>query len=247
MFKKKYSFNSTFLVLVVIFAFFTDSIFGQEITQQGRSKNKRLFYMPTGYCLEKGEISVEGYLEDLDPFSLMPLVGYGVTSNITVSGGFSIIPEAGKEQFYYGSAQIGFVHKEKFAFSAAILAIHVPYEELFEMLFDASTFGIFSGIVTYDTEYFGLTGGVGYGFAGGDPAEDPMFILGGELKLAKNQSILAEDIFFPGFDMHFLIVGMRVFGVFNKNSSLEVGFHASISEGEFSFSDYPHVGFHFYF
>jgi hypothetical protein len=243
MLDKKFSLNIVFLILIVFFVFFTESIFAQEITQLESPKTKRLFFMPTGYCLERGKFSIEGYLEGIDPFTLIPMIGYGVTENITVSGGVSIIPEAGKDQFYYGSAQLGLIKRDKVALSAVAFAIRVPLEELL----GASTFGILSGIGTYDNKYFGITGGVGWGFADGDFAEDPMFVLGGELKIAKDKSVLAEDLFFPGFDLHFLIGGMRISGLSGKNLSLEIGFLASVRDGEISFSDIPHIGFHYYF
>lgn len=63
----------------------------------------RLLFAPTGRPLRKGD----GYFSDYE--LLFPGVAYGVTDNVTLSGGFSVIPGLGlTEQLFYVSPKLGF-------------------------------------------------------------------------------------------------------------------------------------------
>jgi hypothetical protein len=80
------------------------------------SNYTRLFFSTTGRPLRKGE----GYFSD--HYVVFPGVAYGLTDNISVGGGLSVVPGLGlSEQLYYGSARAGKQFSERVAVSGGAL------------------------------------------------------------------------------------------------------------------------------
>ncbi len=74
--------------------------------------DSRLMFAPTGRPLGKGN----GYVSNHDV--LFPGFAYGMTRNLNVGGGVSMLPGLGlDEQLFYGTAQAAFRPSEKMAFS----------------------------------------------------------------------------------------------------------------------------------
>ncbi len=76
----------------------------------------RLLFSPTGRPLGKGE----GYFSD--HYVVFPGVAYGLTDNLSVGGGLSVVPGLGfRDQLYYGTARVGKQFSERVAVSGGAL------------------------------------------------------------------------------------------------------------------------------
>ncbi|MEZ5358991.1 MAG: hypothetical protein R3F48_09200 [Candidatus Zixiibacteriota bacterium] len=174
----------------------------------------RLYFGPTGRMLKKGE----GYFADV--YLFFPSVTYGVTDNITVSGGVSIFPtdDIG-EQIIYFTPKIGFNSSPKLAFAASAFIVRVPDwfgddddidndgdDDIVDVL------GILFATTTYGTPDKSITFGLGFGFADSEIADKPAVQIGGEYRLARRMSFVTENWVFPEVDQPLLSYGLRFFG-----------------------------------
>ncbi len=82
----------------------------------------RLFFAPTGQMLKKGE----GYLSDYEVF--FPGVAVGVSDNLTLGGGVSLLPLGFDEQVYYFTPKIGASLSDKFHVAAGCSSPEAPAE-----------------------------------------------------------------------------------------------------------------------
>jgi len=90
---------------------------GVEAPRPSDSNYTRLLFSPTGRPLRKGE----GYFSD--HYVVFPGVAYGLTDNLSVAGGLTVVPGLGiSDQIYYGSARLGKQFSERVAVSGGVLA-----------------------------------------------------------------------------------------------------------------------------
>ena len=75
----------------------------------------RLFFAPSGQMLKKGE----GYVSDYELF--FPGIAYGLTDNISIGGGVSLIPASASDQAYYFTPKVGFSVTDKVHLAAGVL------------------------------------------------------------------------------------------------------------------------------
>ena len=159
----------------------------------------RLFWGPTARNLYKGD----GYFFDL--WVLFPGIAYGITDNIMVTGGVSIVPGADAEdQLYYFSPKVGFAASDKWDVAFNFILFH---------LWDNSYyFGMAN--TTYGTDDNSLSGGLGLAFTEDEVADKPVATLGAEYRLARRISAVGETWFIPGeTDSGALcILGLRLMG-----------------------------------
>ncbi len=89
---------------------------GGETPRPSDSNYTRLLFSTTGRPLGKGE----GYFSD--HYVVFPGVAYGLTDNISVGGGLSVVPGLGlSDQLYYGTARVGKQFSERVAASGGVL------------------------------------------------------------------------------------------------------------------------------
>ena len=176
----------------------------------------RLFFAPTGQMLKQGE----GYVSDYEVF--FPGVAYGLTDNITIGGGISLLPAAVDEQAYYLTPKVGFSIAEKVHLAAGVLFIGANGE----------TGGIYYGVGTFGDGDGSVTIGAGYGFAGGNVESKPVGMLGGELRVANRIGLVTENYLLPVSDNNLLYsFGIRFMGeklttdlaLFNVSGSRVIG------------------------
>lgn len=141
----------------------------------------RLFFAPTGRMLEKGD----GYFADYELF--FPGIAYGVTDNITIGGGVSILPTGLDEQIYYLTPKVGGSFGDQIQLAAGLLFVGTP----------EGTGGVGFGVGTFGTPDKSLTVGLGYGFAGGDVESKPVVMLGGEVRVSRRVAIVTENYLLP--------------------------------------------------
>jgi hypothetical protein len=159
----------------------------------------RLFFAPTGRMLKKGE----GYFADF--FIFFPTINYGVTSNVSLGGGFSILPGADlDEQVLLFTPKVGIKTSAKMDLAVGALIVKPPE--------NISSLGILYGVSTFGSLDKSCTVGLGFGYVEGDLADNPMIVLGGELRTSRNISLVSENWLVPEKDTPILSMGLRFFG-----------------------------------
>jgi hypothetical protein len=141
----------------------------------------RLFFAPTGQMLKQGE----GYVSDYELF--FPGVAYGLTDNVSIGGGVSLIPASASDQVYYFTPKIGVSLSEK---------VHVGGGVLFAGT-KGGTGGVYYGVGTFGDGNGSVTVGGGYGFAGGKIQSKPVGMLGAELRISRRIGIVTENYLLP--------------------------------------------------
>ncbi|MCH8286842.1 hypothetical protein IIB79_09990 [candidate division KSB1 bacterium] len=194
----------------------------------------RLFFAPTGRMLKQGE----GYFSDY--YIFFPGIAVGITDNITLGGGMSLFPWAGADQFFYFTPKIGLKTSENSNFAAGALIIKLPD---FGDDNDSPTVGILYGVGTWGTPEGSFTAGFGYGFVGGDLAEKPMIMLGGEKRLSRRTAFVTENWILPGVEQPLVSFGIRFFG---EGLSVDLALINTIGEDTF-FPGIPWLDFVFNF
>jgi hypothetical protein len=141
----------------------------------------RLFFAPSGRMLERGD----GYVSDYEV--LFPGVAYGVSDNVSIGGGVSLIPAGLDEQLFYLTPKIGGEVRENVNLAVGALIVGgVP---------DEATVGVVYGVGTFGSPDASITAGLGYGFAGTTIASSPVAMLGGEWRVARRLSLVTENYF----------------------------------------------------
>ncbi|UCG62339.1 MAG: hypothetical protein JSV52_03375 [Candidatus Zixiibacteriota bacterium] len=166
----------------------------------------RLFVGPTGRMLKAGQ----GYFSDMLIF--FPSVGYGITDNINLSAGMTIIPGIDfSKQLFYATPKIGVSINKNLSVSGSALIIAVPQGDDDDDD-DASVVGIIFSTATYGTDNAGLTVGLGFGYVDEDFADNPVVQIGGEVRVARRLSLVTENWIFPEVDDPLVSYGLRFFG-----------------------------------
>jgi hypothetical protein len=176
----------------------------------------RLFFAPTGQMLERGE----GYVSDYLLF--FPGIAYGVTDNITIGGGVSLLPAAVDEQIYYLTPKVGFSVAERVHLAAGVLFAGGR----------GGTGGIGYGVATFGDGNASASLGAGYGFAGGKIESKPVAMVGGEVRVSPRIGFVTENYLLPVSDNNVLYsFGIRFMGdklttdlaLFNVSGSEVIG------------------------
>ena len=128
-----------------------------------------------------------------------------------------------------------------FAVSALIIRLPDFNDDENEVIeFDEpSTIGLLNIMGTVGSLDNSLTFGFGYGYAGDDWADRPFVILGGETRVFRRMSLVAESWLMPGVDEPLLAYGTRFFG---EGLAVDLAFLTIIgSDG--IFPGIPYLGF----
>jgi len=144
----------------------------------------RLFFAPTGQMLKKGE----GYFSDYEV--LFPGVAYGVTDNISIGGGISLIPAGIDNQLFYVTPKVGVSLSPKLHVALGAIAAFVPGE-------NNGNVGAIYGVGTAGDGDASVTGGVAFGFVGRDVNSEFAVLIGGEKRLSRRIGFVTENYFVP--------------------------------------------------
>jgi hypothetical protein len=157
----------------------------------------RLFFAPTGQMQKKGE----GYFSDYELF--FPGFAYGVTDNFSVGGGVSIFPTGVDQQVYYFTPKVGMSFGDQVHLAAGLLVAGTK----------GGTGGVGYGAGTFGDGDASLTVGLGYGFAGGQIANKPVAMLGGEKRVSRRIALVSENYLLPTRDNNVVYsFGVRFMG-----------------------------------
>ena len=160
----------------------------------------RLYFAPTGRMLPKGS----GYIADY--YLFFPSFNYGVSSNVSLGGGFSIFPTGNmSDQIYFFTPKIGLKRSDTVNVAAGALVLKVPdsNDE------NAPVISVLYGVSTWGAPDLSLTCGFGYGMVDTDFADKPMIVLGGGKRLTRRMAFITENWIVPGVDDTLISYGIR--------------------------------------
>lgn len=160
----------------------------------------RLLFAPTARPLKSGQ----GYFAAYEVF--FPFLAYGVGYNLTLAGGMSLFPGASAQLFYL-APKVTAYSSEKLSLAGGVLYLNATSS--FE---DFEGAGVVYGVGTYGTSDASGTAGLGWGFFGDDFANNPILMLGGELRVSNSVKLVSENWFPPGSEAYPLSLGVRFFG-----------------------------------
>lgn len=141
----------------------------------------RLMFAPTARPLKRGE----GYFSDYE--LLFPGVAYGVTDNVTLAGGFSVIPGLGlREQLFYISPKIGFDLGERTSVAVGGLIAGLGAE-------DTESVGVGFAVGTFGSPKHSVTMGVGVGSTSSAFSDAvPILMAGGTTTVSRHVALVGE-------------------------------------------------------
>lgn len=154
----------------------------------------RLFFTATGRSLREGESYVGTYLV------VLPFAAVGVTDRITIAGGAPIL--FGEFEPVYLAPKVQIARSPTAQASVGTLAF----------LLDDEVVGIAYGVGTFGSADKALSVGVGFFYAGGDVANEPAFMVGGETRVSRRVKLLTENYILPHRVGTILSGGIRVIG-----------------------------------
>jgi hypothetical protein len=181
---------------------------GEGLRPSGRDPNySRLMYAPTGRPLRKGD----GYFSDYE--LLFPGVAYGITDNVSLAGGFSVIPGLGfDEQLFYISPKLGFELGDR-----ASVAVGGLFAGAGGGDGDGGSATIGFAVGTFGSPRKSLTLGIGIG----DTSEEysdavPIVMVGGNATVSRHVALVGETWLFLNDDFRLseqpFGVAVRLFG-----------------------------------
>jgi hypothetical protein len=183
----------------------------------------RLFFAPTGRSLRAGE----GYFGVYELF--IPFLSYGITDQITLSGGSPVyVGMFGVTPPFYLAPKVQVVSDPRAQLSLGALAIFLPRS--WDWDGDRTrSLGIAYGVGTLGDLDNAATAGIGWGFADGEFSSRPVVMFGGEVRTGRPTKFITENWFMPGEDGIVLSGGLRFFG---ERLSADAGLLGFIGSGE---------------
>jgi len=172
---------------------------GENGTRPSDSNYTRLLFSATGRPLRKGE----GYFSD--HYVVFPGVAYGLTDNISVGGGLSMVPGLGlSDQLYYGNARVGKQFSERLAVSGGVLVARGGDGETdtLGLGFVTATLGkpdksltVGAGVArTVSEEYYTTySGGEWRGDFRNQASYTPVVMIGGTARLSRRMALVSEN------------------------------------------------------
>jgi hypothetical protein len=195
----------------------------------------RLLIAPTGRMLAKGE----GYFSDTYLFLL--LFAGGLSSRFTLGGGLSILPSDDffTNNVYYLTPKVALVQSPKLNVAAGAFVGFAGWDLFGDE--DIGSFGVLYGVATFGSSDGHFTVGSGLGYGGGDVADRPIFMVGGEKRLTRRTSFVTENYLLPGESNAAISYGIRFFG---EKLSVDLAFwNAFGSDVEPVFPGVPYLAF----
>ena len=195
-------------------------------------QSTRLFWMPNGYGLKKGEAYYQNVWVFFNQFSV------GITDNILIGGG--LIP-----LFLFAGTPTPMWITPKVSFPIVKEKVNVGIGGLFATVLgeENTNFGIVYGSATFGPRDKNLTVGVGYGYADGDWATRPTLSLGFIARVGRKGYFITENyLISTGTESLFIgmIGGRSILG--NGGVGLDYGLVIPIYSNQDTFWAVPWLG-----
>lgn len=190
----------------------------------------RYFFSPNGYGLKRGE----GYYQNT--WVLFNSVAVGMTDNFSIGAGLvPLFLFGGTSTPAWLTPKISFpVKKDKVQIGAGALIGAVIGEE-------NTGFGILYGLTTFGSRDNNLTLGIGYGYAGGELANSPMFNINGMFRTGARGYFLTENYIFSGGGSTTLFLSFGGRQII-KNAGLDYGLWLPVGADIDAFVAIPWLG-----
>lgn len=174
-------------------------------------QSTRYFWEPNGYGLKAGE----GYYQNV--WVLFNQFAIGVTDHFSLGGGFVPL-------FLFGGGPTPIWFTPKFSVPVVEGKVNIGAGALLGTVIgeEETGFGILYGLGTLGSRDKNITLGLGYGYAGDDFANNPMFSLSGMIRTGARGYILTENYYIPGSEENIVLIslgGRRIV----KRSGLDFG------------------------
>jgi hypothetical protein len=198
----------------------------------------RLLFAPTGRPLKKGD----GYFSDYE--LVFPGVAVGLTDNLSIAGGVSLIPGVGlDEQVLYVSPKLGWELSDRAAVSIGGLYAAVPADD------DVDDIAVAFAVGTFGRRQKSFSVGLGFGDTdlpdGFNPT--PILMIGGAVTLSGHVALVSENwlALRDDFDLAEQPFGLGV-RFFGDRLSADVGL-VLVPEyvGEGGFLPWASISYHF--
>jgi hypothetical protein len=199
----------------------------------------RLLVAPTGRMLARGE----GYFSDT--YLLLLLFAGGLSSRFTLGGGLSIVPSDDffRNNIYYITPKVGLIQSPNVNVAAGAFFGFAGWD--LDGDEDVGSFGILYGVATFGSSDGQITLGSGLGYGGGDFADRPIVMVGGERRMSRRTSFVTENYLLPGESNAAISYGIRFFG---EKLSVDLAFwNAFGSDVDPIFPGIPYLAFAFKF
>jgi hypothetical protein len=193
--------------------------------------NTRLFFAPTARPIKAGN----GYFSIYELF--FPSISVGIADVISLTGGVTIFPGASSQLIYF-APKITALNYEKVSAALGVFYL-TPITGINE-----NGFGIVYALTTFGDEKASVTTGAGWGFAGADFADIPVFLFGGEIRLSDSFKFITENWIPASDDGAVVSFGIRFFG---RKLAADLGFIRPTGAGYNGFPFIPWLGFAYNF
>jgi len=171
--------------------------------------NTRLLFAPTARSLKAGQ----GYFSVAQIF--FPFLAVGVTDFASLAGGISLLPGA-SNQLIYLAPKVTPLHLKNFDLAGGLLYINTTGG-------NGDGVGIVYGVGTYGSSDAALTAGLGWGFAQGELSNEPVVLIGGELRVSNSVKFITENWIPPSSDIVVVSFGIRFY---RRKLSCRLGLHS---------------------
>lgn len=166
----------------------------------------RLFFAPTGRTLPQGT----GYFGT--SFLVLPFVAAGITDQITLVFGAPIT--LGQVTPIYLAPKVRVAKTEHIDLSVGSLVV-LSNEDWID-----SNVGIAFAGGTFGSDDHALSLGLGWGWAGNDFEDEPVAMIGGELRMGPRAKLITENYILPGGVDNIVSFGIRFIG---EHLSVDLG------------------------
>lgn len=182
----------------------------------------RLFFAPTGRGLKSGK----GYFSVYEIF--FPMVAFGIGDYFTFAGGLSLVLP---NQMFYIAPKITLYQNEKYAVSVGDFYVKFSNDsDYLNILYSVGTASFGKGAIT-----------IGVGLD--TNSNDPILLIGGELRISRYAKLITENWFLANSDFNFVSLGLRFLG---ENLAADFAFVTPLRE-DYEISLIPWIGFAYNF
>lgn len=190
----------------------------------------RYFYSPNGYGLKAGE----GYYQNI--WVLFNSFAVGVTDYISIGAG--VIP-----LFLFAGESTPMWITPKFSIPLKKDAFNIGGGALLGAVLgeDDAGFGIVYGLATLGSRDNNVTFGMGYGYAGGDWANSPMFNFNGMFRTGARGYFITENYFISGEETNVMLISLGGRQIIKK-AGLDYGLFIPFSSDMEGFIAIPWLG-----
>ena len=149
----------------------------------------RLLFSATAESLRKGE----GYY--WNTWLFFHGAAYGITDRLTMGAGFSLVPGLNlDDDVFYLTPKLALVQTANAGLAIGALLAFVPGLATSS---GSNSLGILYGVGTTGSRESNLSLGLGWGYVGGELADRPIVMLGGQSRLSRRLSAISENWFVP--------------------------------------------------